>query len=491
MAGQGETPRAIHGDALGQQHVPLDPVAALPARCHSDTTSGIDHPVPRQIGGQGQAPQGPAHLARAPPGTDQLRDLAVGGQATPGDQGHRCPNQLIKPRTFRPCRHQPVSETPPILHRGPDPRGPRYLEQVKAAPGREPLQLAAITLDPAAMPSNEGPTPVIAAGPGAEPPEQLSVQPTPAPPEKGSPLPSPFGIPQSQALGSIAAGASTVFLLGTLATVLLNLFPLQLGNNQWQLSQMGNLVANGSWLLLGLVLLHLAAVLQPSNARLGRRLATARRLAGFGAVLFLALTPLQLFATWNGIDIADTTRNRVVSTTMERVQLLREAIVKARNLADLKQRAASIPNAPPIPPEAATMPFETLRSTFLGQLDVVESNVRGQREQGNPRAGQQAIWRQAIRGAITSLLLALGFASGAEGGEDKPSLLATVLSLFRSYIPRTILNKLNVLAGWQQRWQERFNRLRWRLNPSGTIGSDIRVKQKTKRRRKRRKLSQE
>jgi hypothetical protein len=317
------------------------------------------------------------------------------------------------------------------------------------------------------------------------------VQPTSALPGKGSQLTNPFSISQSQAVGSIAAGASTVFLVGTLATVLLNLFPLQFGNSQWQLSQMGNLVANGSWLLLGLVLLHLAAALQPSNFRLVRRLATARRLAAFGAVLFLAITPLQLVATWNGIDTVDNTRNRVVSTTVERVQLLREAIVKARNLADLKQRAASIPNAPPIPPEAATLPFETLRSTLLGQLNAVESNVRGQREQGNPRAGQQAIWRQAIRGAITSLLLAIGFASGAEGGEDKPSLLATLLSLFRSYLPRTILKKLNVLAGWQQRWQERFNRLRWRLNTSGTIGSDIRLKQKTKRRRKRRKLSKE
>lgn len=341
------------------------------------------------------------------------------------------------------------------------------------------------------MPSNQEPIPVNAAEPGAEPPEQRSVQPTSPPPGKGSPLPSPFGTSQSQALGSIAAGASTVFLLGTLATLLLNLFPLQLGNNQWQLSQMGNLVANGSWLLLGLVLLHLAAVLQPSNVRLGRRLATARRLAGFGAVLFLALTPLQLFATWNGIDIADTTRNRVVSTTVERVQLLREAIVKARNLADLKQRAASIPNAPPIPPEAATLPFETLRSTLLGQLNAVESNVRGQREQGNPRAGQQAIWRQAIRGAITSLLLALGFASGAEGRDDKPSLLATLLSLFRSYLPRTIAKKLTVPAAWQQRWQELLNRLGWRPKLFGKLGSNLRVKQKSKRRRKRRKLSEE
>ena len=284
------------------------------------------------------------------------------------------------------------------------------------------------------------------------------------PPGKGRPLPSPFDTSQSQALGSIAAGASTVFLLGTLATVLLNLFPLQLGNSQWQLSQMGNLVANGSWLLLGLVLLHLAAALQPSKARLGRRLATARRLASFVAVLFLALTPLQLVATWNGIDIADTTRNRVVSTTVVRVKLLREAISKARNLADLKQRAATIPDAPPIPPEAATLPFETLRRTLLGQLDVVESNVRRQLGQSNPPAGQQAIWLQAIRGALTSLLLALGFATGANGRDGKPFLMDFT---GESQLPDSKVSLLDAFCEslfrrYQQGLRKRDERIRFR-----------------------------
>ena len=146
------------------------------------------------------------------------------------------------------------------------------------------------------MPTNEGPTPATAEGPEADPLEHQSDQPSSATPAKGSRAVTPLGISQSQsqALGSIAAGASTVFLLGTLATVLFNLFPLQFGNFQWVLGQMANLVANGSWLLLGLVLLHLAALLQPNNARLGRRLVTARRLAGLATVIFLALTPLQL-----------------------------------------------------------------------------------------------------------------------------------------------------------------------------------------------------
>jgi hypothetical protein len=157
--------------------------------------------VPGQIGGQGQPPQGPAHLARAPPGTDQLRDLAVGGQATAGDQGHRGPNPLIKRCTFRLCHHQPFCVTPP----NPAPRPRPQWTPVSWAPGkpllcREPQELAAITLDPAAMPSNEGPIPFNAAGPGAEPPEQRSVQPTSPSPGKGSPLPSPFGSSQSQEL---------------------------------------------------------------------------------------------------------------------------------------------------------------------------------------------------------------------------------------------------------------------------------------------------
>jgi len=285
---------------------------------------------------------------------------------------------------------------------------------------------------------------------------------------------------QAQALGTVAAGASTVFLLGTAATLLFNLFPLRLANSQWQLTQMGNLVANGSWLLLGLVLLHLAALLQPTQARLTRRLATLRRLAAGAAVLYLVLAPLQLAATWNGIDTVENTRSRVVGGTMARVKVLREAIQKASDLPDLRRRAAAIPGAPPIPEEAATLPFETLRRTLLGQLDTLETNVKRQLGQARPRNAQQEIWRQTLRGAFTSLLLAIGFASGAEGRAGKPSLLASLLAMRLPSLPSPRVGPPlpTTLHAWQRGWQQ-FVR-RW-SSPS----SPQRRKPKPKPKRKR------
>ena len=305
------------------------------------------------------------------------------------------------------------------------------------------------------MQTPEGPSPEpsgLMSGPDPAPPSPLAPPGAPVAGEPAIKTGATFGLSQSQAqpLGSVAAGASTVFLLGTAATLLFNLFPLRLANSQWQLTQMGNLVANGSWLLLGLVLLHLAALLQPTQARLTRRLATLRRLAAGAAVLYLVLAPLQLAATWNGIDTVENTRSRVVGGTMARVKVLREAIQKASDLPDLRRRAAAIPGAPPIPEEAATLPFETLRRTLLGQLDTLETNVKRQLGQARPRNAQQEIWRQTLRGAFTSLLLAIGFASGAEGRAGKPSLLASLLSLRLPSLPRKIrLPKLTGLRAWQ------------------------------------------
>jgi hypothetical protein len=223
------------------------------------------------------------------------------------------------------------------------------------------------------MQTPEGPSPEpsgLVPGPDPAPPSPLDPPGAPAgakPAAKKAPI-LRISASQAQALGSVAAGASTVFLLGTAATLLVSLFPVQLVNSQWQLSQMANLVANGSWLLLGLVLLHLAVLLQPNQARLTQRLATLRWLAAGAAVLYLLLAPLQLVATWNGIDAVENTRGRVMGGTMARVKALRVAIQKASDLPDLRRRAAAIPGAPPIPEEAANLPFETLRRTLLGQL---------------------------------------------------------------------------------------------------------------------------
>ena len=314
------------------------------------------------------------------------------------------------------------------------------------------------------MQTPEGPSPEpsgLVPGPDPAPPSPLDPPDAPAgakPAAKKAPT-LRITASQAQALSSVAAGASTVFLLGTAATLLVNLVPVQLVNSQWQLSQMANLVANGSWLLLGLVLLHLAVLLQPNQARLTQRLATLRWLAAGAAVLYLLLAPLQLVATWNGIDAVENTRGRVMGGTMARVKALRVAIQKASDLPDLRRRAAAIPGAPPIPEEAANLPFETLRRTLLGQLDTVETNVTRRLGQATTPTARQQIWGQTLRNIFTSLLLAIGFASGAQGWPGKPSLLASLLALRLPSLSRKIrLPKLTRLRAWQRGWRQAIRR---------------------------------
>ena len=314
------------------------------------------------------------------------------------------------------------------------------------------------------MQTPEGPSPEpsgLVPGPDPAPPSPLDPPDAPAgakPAAKKAPI-LRITASQAQALSSVAAGAATVFLLGTAATLLVNLVPVQLVNSQWQLSQMANLVANGSWLLLGLVLLHLAVLLQPNQAWLTRRLATLRWLAAGAAVLYLLLAPLQLVATWNGIDAVENTRGRVMGGTMARVKALRVAIQKASDLPDLRRRAAAIPGAPPIPEEAANLPFETLRRTLLGQLDTVETNVTRRLGQATTPTARQQIWGQTLRNIFTSLLLAIGFASGAQGWAGKPSLLASLLALQLPSLSRKIrLPKFTRLRAWQRGWQQAIRR---------------------------------
>jgi hypothetical protein len=176
-------------------------------------------------------------------------------------------------------------------------------------------------------------------------------------------------------------------------------------------------------------------------------------------VLYLLLAPLQLVATWNGIDAVENTRGRVMGGTMARVKALRVAIQKASDLPDLRRRAAAIPGAPPIPAEAANLPFETLRRTLLGQLDTVETNVTRRLGQATTPTARQQIWGQTLRNIFTSLLLAIGFASGAQGWPGKPSLLASLLALRLPSLSRKIrLPKLTRLRAWQRGWRQAIRR---------------------------------
>ena len=267
------------------------------------------------------------------------------------------------------------------------------------------------------MSSAEGPAPAAIGG-----------EPKPESPAAAAETPKIARIAPSQAnrLAHLASGAATTFLIGGVAAVVLALFPLRLADRQWQLGVLANLVANGSWILIGLVLLHLASMLEPRNRALSQRLMLWRRLAALAAVGYVLIAPLQVAMTWIGVDASRNTRERVISNSETQLQSYRDALMGSTNLTDLKERLGAIPGAPPLPEQASQLPYAEVRERLLLQLEQTESRFRQRLETLPPGPNFIELGRKIARAAIASLMLALGFASGAEGLFGQASLLESL-----------------------------------------------------------------
>jgi hypothetical protein len=272
------------------------------------------------------------------------------------------------------------------------------------------------------MSSTEGPAPAAIGGE----PQPESGATAPVTPKKAR-------IARSQAdrLANLASGGATTFLIGGVAAVVLALFPLRLADSQWQLGVLANLVANGSWILIGLVLLHLASMLQPRNEPLNRRLMLWRRLAALAAAGYLLIVPLQVLITWSGVDASRNSRERVISRSESQLKAYRDALMGSANLTDLKGRLEAIPGAPALPEQASLVPYSVVREQLLQQLEQAETRFRQRVQTIRPGPNPLDLWRQTARGALASLMLALGFASGAEGLFGQVSLLGSLNLLAR------------------------------------------------------------
>lgn len=242
---------------------------------------------------------------------------------------------------------------------------------------------------------------------------------------------APLALDPDRDLATVAVGASNVVLLGSLLNLGFGLFPLRLADTQWQLNQMSNLAANGTWILLALVLLHLGVRHQPSKGRWVLRLSFLRRLSVPLTLVFLLLVPLQLAITWQGLETARSGSDLALRRSLGNAAVMKRVIAEARDLKDLTRRVRAIPGAPPIPPEAASLPFETLRRSLLGQLDALMGSLRDRLAPSERIATEQTLWRQSVRTALTNLLLAFGFASVSRGEKNRSQLISLLLGLPR------------------------------------------------------------
>jgi hypothetical protein len=223
---------------------------------------------------------------------------------------------------------------------------------------------------------------------------------------------------------ALSATALALFLVYGLR-VFAQLLPIQLLLPAWQLRVSAVLLENGLWPLLGLVLLQLAAYVDPANRRLHARWERLGRLGVIAVLGFLLLVPLQLVATarsLNGLDSAQRNRQQRVEANLNR---MRQEIRAATSLSDLQRRIRDI-QAPDLLIDAASLdqPLPQLKRSFLASVDQSEQLLRRRFQAMANRGRTWAVLQRAGRGVLLALVLGFGFAACTpQGGNPHESLM--------------------------------------------------------------------
>jgi hypothetical protein len=231
-------------------------------------------------------------------------------------------------------------------------------------------------------------------------------------------------------LASLLAAVANVLLLLFVLAVALPLLPPKLVDPFWQLSFTGALCTNGFLALLAMLLLHLAAALDPDLDWLqGRR----RRLAGlcrWVAFAFVLLIPLQAVAAWRALDWAGAAESQGARQQLARISQFRQAVVSAGSVAALQANLAAI-QAPPLGPADQSQGLALLKANLLGQLQAAEQRARAAStpSTSGTAPGQRlapekliALLKDSLRVVLLSLGLALGFAAAAQRRGSELSL---------------------------------------------------------------------
>jgi hypothetical protein len=218
-------------------------------------------------------------------------------------------------------------------------------------------------------------------------------------------------------LGPIATALFVAYAAAVLAAIL----PVRLMEPQWQLRFGAALVDNGSVALLGLVLLHLGALLDPEDPFLRARRDRLARWAIAAVVGFLLLIPLQAVATWQTIHAARATQGRQVEVARRRVADLKQAITSASSPQDLQTRLQSL-QGPTIGPAELAQPLPQLKQELLLILQRTASSIPG-RIPGPEAADIWGLAQRSLQVGITALAFAGAFAAGAQRRHADRSLL--------------------------------------------------------------------
>ncbi|MCP9884686.1 HpsJ family protein [Synechococcus sp. ATX 2A4] len=232
-----------------------------------------------------------------------------------------------------------------------------------------------------------------------------------------STLTKPFSEPGSQPVpvSAVLNGAATCLFIVFAITALTLFLPLDPTNPSWQLRLIGGVINGAPLALLGFVLLHGAAHLDPQQSRYGVRLATARQRALLAAIGFVVLVPLQCVAIWTLLSRDENQLEQRRATTEATFVTLREAVQRAGTPEALKLQMRAL-RGPTISEEQLKLPIATLREQTMRALFRAEA-VMNQQLSGLDQKAIMELVQSGIRIGVSSLAYAFAFALGAVMGQ--------------------------------------------------------------------------
>lgn len=221
-------------------------------------------------------------------------------------------------------------------------------------------------------------------------------------------------------LGAIAIPLFVVFT----ASVLARIIPFRIVLASWQLELAASLIDAAPIALLGLILVHLAAFLDPSSPILRERKQRFSRMAMAAALGFLLLIPLNIYAVWTGLGHLEATRSRVESDAVRRIDQFRQVVRSATTPEDLQERLQSI-GVPALRPSDLRQPLPRLKQQLLDNLDQARGNLEARKTSAGEtlREGLWSLIQSVLKLVVAALALAIAFAAVAQGRKSDSSLL--------------------------------------------------------------------
>lgn len=251
-------------------------------------------------------------------------------------------------------------------------------------------------------------------------------------------------------LSSLMAAMSTTLLLLFGFKVFLPLLPPRLTDPTWQLALCGGLCGSGGLALLAVLLVHLAAAIDPNLMWLKHRRQWLVELCRWLSIAFLLLIPLQVWAAWQTLEQVSRIEDRIFLRSLEKITRMRHAITRSDSHTSLQANLKAI-KAPPLGPEDQGQRLSDLKKRMLSQLHIAEQLARRTQVVTRDSVGvrteiqdasrrRQFLLIDSIRVVLLALSLGMGFAAAAQ---RKGSALSQ-----RAEWGLIVVNCLNALIDW-------------------------------------------